>query len=102
MFGFVKRRREFIVEENDVMDVLKAINTHLHYLDGQVGNCGWGDGEESKWFVTFYANNKKYSRIIQDLNEIGEFKLSIRPKGQIDWCFNRKLIEIEAKEESQA
>lgn len=104
MFGFVKRRREFIVDEKDVMDVLKTINTHLHYLDGQVGIHEWGGDDlviEMKWFIVFYANNKKYSRIIQDLNEIGEFKLSIRPKGQIDWCFNRRLMEIEAKEESQ-
>lgn len=102
MFGFTKRRREFIVDEQDLIHVLKAINNNLHYLDGQVGNCGWGDGEESKWFVLFYANNRKFSQIIQDLNEIGEFKLSVRPKGKIDWCFSRKYLGIEAKKESKA
>ena len=70
MFGFTKRRRELIVDEQDLIYILKAINANLHYLDGQVGNCGWGDGEESKWFVLFYANNRKFSQIIQDLNEI--------------------------------
>ena len=88
MSSIFKKTREFIVEEKDVIDVLKAINKHLGWLDGQVGNCGWAE-EPTKWFITFDATDKKYGRIINDLNEIGEFKLDVRPKGQMDVYFER-------------
>lgn len=89
-----KKQREFVVEENTGMDVLKAINTHLRYLDGQVGNCGWGGEDESKWFISFYATDKKYANIIKDLKEIGEFRIDIRPGGQMDVCFERKGVLV--------
>lgn len=101
--SIIKREREFIVEEQDVMDVLKAINEHLGYLNGSIGNCGWGDGEESKWFIMFYARDGKYQKIVSTLQEIGEFKLDVRPKGQIDIYFERcEECEGMTEEEAQA
>ena len=100
--GIFKKEREFIVEEQDVMDVLKAINKHLGYLDGAVGNCGWGDGLESKWFVSFYARDNKYQRIVNTLKEIGEFKLDVRPKGKIDIYFERYDEVFTEEEDAQA
>ena len=87
-----KKDRDFIVEEKDVMDVLKVINNHLHYLDGQVGNCGWGGSLETKWFISFKATDKKYICIVDDLKEIGHFTAEFRPKGQMDiWFLKEEL-----------
>ena len=83
-----KASREFIVNEGDIVSVLSVIDNHLGYFDGQIGNRRWGEGFESEWFVTFVCSEKKFKKILADLNAIGEFKLEVHdPKGEYDWCF---------------
>ncbi len=85
-----KESREFIIEERDVTTVLTVINQHTKFQHVLVGNCGWADGEESKWYVVFDETNKQYGNIVADLSELGEFKLNVRPsKKQTDVCFER-------------
>ena len=88
--SILKESREFIVEEKDVTTVLTAINQHTKFQQVSVGNCGWGDGEESKWYVIFDASNKQYGSIVADLSELGDFRLNVRPsKKQTDVYFER-------------
>ena len=92
MLSIFTKPREFIVDEKDVMDVLKTINTHLRYLDGQVGIHEWGGDDlviEMKWFIAFYATDKKYEKIVKDLQKIGTFRLEVRPGGKEDIYFER-------------
>lgn len=85
-----KESREFIVEEKDVTTVLTTINQHTKFQHLLVGNCGWGEGEESKWYVVFDASNKQYGKIVADLSELGEFRLNVRPsKNRTDVYFER-------------
>ena len=69
MFKF-KKTRQFIVDEGDVMIVLKAVSNCQDWFDGRTGNCGWAD-EPNKWFVTFRATDKQYVNIIKKLREFG-------------------------------
>ena len=69
MFKF-KKTRQFIVDEEDVMFVLKAVSNCQDWFDGSTGNCGWAD-EPNKWFVTFRATDKQYVNIIKKLREFG-------------------------------
>ena len=83
-----KASREIIVDESDIVKILAVIGNHLGYFDGQIGNCRWGEGLESKWFISFVCSEKKFKKILADLNAIGEFKLEVDdPKGEYDWCF---------------
>lgn len=87
--GMVSKTREFIVEEKDVTMVLDVINKHRKTFNLYVGNCGWAD-TPNKWFISFDAKDKNYGKIINELNEMGTFKLDVRPKGQVDLWFTRK------------
>ena len=83
-----KSSREIVVEESDIVKILAVIGNHLGYFDGQIGNCRWGEGLESKWFISFVCSEKKFKKILTDLNAIGEFKLEVHdPKGEYNWCF---------------
>lgn len=95
MFKYFKKFRELIIEENDLMDVLRVVNLNFGYLDGSVGNCGWRD-EPTKWFITFYANNKKYGRLMNDLNKLGYFKLTVNEQGKtyVDFERNKPIEEV--------
>lgn len=72
--SFVTKRRHLIVEENDVMTVLKVLNevksnSKIHILMSmEVGNCGWTD-DPTKWFIHFDATNKQWSSVITKINE---------------------------------
>lgn len=85
---YVKRRREFIVEEKDVTTVMAVINENRKFYDTRLGNCGWEE-EPSKWFIMVDLNDKQYGEVIRKLNEMGTFKLDVRPRGQVDLCFER-------------
>lgn len=97
MLNIFKKEREFVVEEKNVMNVLKVINNHLGYLEGQVGNCGWAE-EPTKWFVVFYATNKRYGNILEELNKMGTFKLTVRPGGKTDIYFEENEVKEEESE----
>lgn len=85
------KNREFIVDEKDVTTVLGVMNRHLRcYYSLQVGNCGWAGELANKWFIMFDSSDRQYNKIVKSLSEIGEFKLDIRPKGDVDLCFERK------------
>ncbi len=85
---FMKKTHMFIVEEKDVTTVLAVINKHRRYYDTRVGNCGWAE-EPNKWFIGFDMRDKYYGEVVRDLNEIGNFKLDVRPAGQVDLIFNK-------------
>ena len=44
-----KASREIIVDESDIVKILAVIGNRLGYFDGQIGNCRWSEGLESKW-----------------------------------------------------
>jgi hypothetical protein len=64
------RRRRIIVEEGDIVNVIKVINQNrplLYTSDLSVGNCGWND-EKTKWFIFFTVTNSQWKNIRQELN----------------------------------
>lgn len=90
MLSIFKIYRSFIIDEKDVTTVLGVINrNHKIVSELSVGNCGWGDGLEKKWFIHFYATDKTYGNIVKGLKDIGTLTLDVRPKGQVDICFER-------------
>lgn len=89
MLNIFKKQREFIVEEKDVTTVLNVVNREMWTFDYRIGNCGWAD-ETTKWFIIFDMNDKHYGNVINDLNDIGAFRLSIRPSGQVDLYYEVK------------
>ena len=72
---FIEKKMNFIMDENDVMSVLKIINEHheitIFNKDYCVRNCGWAD--VSKWFILGDVTRKSYNMIISDLRQ--QFKL---------------------------
>lgn len=84
-----KKFREIIVEESDVMLVLKVIGDTLGYFDGQVGKCGWAD-EPTKWFITFEISDAKYGKICNGLGKFGLFELHVSQKGKERIYYVRK------------
>lgn len=76
LFGYViARRRRLIVEEKDMMSVLRALDTvsrssKLPYaMSMEVGNCGWAD-EPTKWFVEFDATDRRWKNVIAELKHV--------------------------------
>jgi len=60
----------FIMDENNVTEVLKIINKH--HKNPIVKNCGWAD-DVNKWFIMGYISVKRYNMIINELRK--NFKL---------------------------
>ena len=89
MINFIRKRREFILEEKDVTTVLNAVNSISLFSSKCAANCGWGGNEKSKWFIVFYVTDKAYGNIVKKLNTIGKFGLDVRPGGQVDITFER-------------
>ena len=85
---FIKKEREFIVEEKDVTSVLTVVNREAKFISYHIGNCGWAN-HPNKWFITFYATDKKYGRIMKGLTENGKFTVDVRPGGQVDLWFEK-------------
>ena len=86
MMFFFERRREFIVEEKDVTTILSVVGHEANVINYNIGRCGWQD-HPNKWFISFYASDRKYGKIMRCLTEIGEFKVNTRPNGQVDLWF---------------
>lgn len=66
----VIKRRYLVVDECDVMNVLRCVN----FINGEskilimnkmeIGNCGWVD-EPDKWFIHYNASNKQWHKLIE-------------------------------------
>ena len=75
--------REFILEEEHVVNVLKVINKHRKLYGYRIGNCGWSD-MPTKWFIMFDVTDKTYGKIVRDLRRIGDFNLEVSPSGVVN------------------
>ena len=77
------RRCHLVVEEDDVIRVLKVINKHHKLVPNMsVGNCGWGD-DTKKWFIHFTTTKHKWDLIRTELKVIRVFKNTEIPKNCI-------------------
>ena len=85
---FIKKRRDFIVEEKDVTTILSAVGREAKTTNYCIGNCGWAD-QPNKWFISFYTTDKRYGRIMKKLTGIGKFTANTRPGGQVDLWFEK-------------
>lgn len=85
------KTREFLMDEKDVTTVLSVINRHRTGLDSiiSVANCGWAN-EPTTWFVLFETSEKRYRKIVNDLKEIGELYVDVRPSGMTSIGFKRE------------
>ena len=73
------REHEIILDESEVLDTLRVINTHQRWSINQklaVGDCEW-DFDATKWYIYFSATNWQWKLIINDLSEKG-YTLEIR------------------------
>ena len=72
---FINKKMNFIMDESDVMTVIKIIDkhhkNHIFSKNYCVKNCGWAD--VSKWFILGDVTRKSYNMIISDLRK--QFKL---------------------------
>lgn len=72
---FINKKMDFIMDEDDVMSVIKIIDKHhkITFFSKNycVRNCGWVD--VSKWFILGDVTRKSYNMIISDLRK--QFKL---------------------------
>ena len=72
---FINKTMNFIMDESDVMAVIKIIDKHhkITFFSKNycVKNCGWAD--VSKWFILGDVTRKTYDMIISDLRK--QFKL---------------------------
>lgn len=80
MFMFQKRRN-LVVEENDVTAVLTVINRHQGFFSNDnkiVTNCGWAK-DPSKWVIQFYATEREWGLMTTDLSKLGEITVKVKP-----------------------
>ena len=61
----IVKRRNVIVNEIDIVKVLKALDTK-HINDVRIGNCGWND-DAHKWFIYFKVSNNKWHKLVREL-----------------------------------
>lgn len=85
---FIKKRREFIVEEKDVITILSEVDRNSNISRYNIGKCGWADNP-TKWFVSFYATDKQYGKIMKSLTKNGKFIVNTRPGGLVDLWFEK-------------
>lgn len=85
------KRRHIVMEEQDVVTVLAAIDAHqtiFSNVSKNVGNCGWAN-DPTKWFITFYASDRRWGKIAADLSNIGEITVKVSPRGATELYFKR-------------
>lgn len=82
--AFKFSRRHIIVDEANVIVILDAINRQrcCNSQDLRVGNCGWAS-DPSKWYVAFTASDKKWMRIIDEMNAKGYQFIIKGPKSEV-------------------
>lgn len=71
-----KVRHRVIVEEQELLSFLKALDTvsqeskrHVLLKDMELGNCGWKD-KPDKWYVFFDLANKHWRSLIMTLDKL--------------------------------
>lgn len=67
------KEHELILEEEDVLDVLKVVNEFRVWYVNQklsVDTCGWED-EPTKWAIYFNATSLQWCKIFNDLTDKG-------------------------------
>ena len=69
-----------------ICDWIHCFWISVNVINYNIGRCGWQD-HPNKWFISFYASDRKYGKIMRCLTEIGEFKVNTRPNGQVDLWF---------------
>lgn len=76
MMGFFKKRQIVTTEEN-VTTILSVVNFQHAVIKG-VGKCVWKK-VPAEWNVTFYTSDKRWRKIVDDLNGCGVLLLVARP-----------------------
>lgn len=80
---FIYKTMDFIMDENDVMSVIKIIDKHhkITFFSKNycVKNCGWAD--VSKWFILGDVTRKSHYMIMNDLRK--QFKLEKKEQKRI-------------------
>lgn len=77
------KKRELIVEEKDVTTVLEAINRHQGLFSNNnktTGNFGLASAP-TRWFVRFYASDRQWGRIAEELSKTGRFEVTVSKGG---------------------
>ena len=65
--NLITERHRLIVEECDVIRVLRTINAqHKSVPEMKVGSCGWVD-DPSKWFIFFTTTRAKWDKLVKEL-----------------------------------
>lgn len=70
---FVPKRHYLIVDEKNVLEVLREIDKQIVWYINQslsIDNCMWAD-DPTKWFINFNASEDQWMSIIDGLEEIG-------------------------------
>ena len=78
---FVPKRHYLIVNEGNVLEVLRVIDEQrLWYVNQnlRIDNCGWAD-DRKKWFIHFDSSEDQWMSIIDGLESRG-FDLVIKNK----------------------
>ena len=82
------RRCHLVVEEEDIIRVLKVINKHHRLVPNMaIGNCGWGD-DTKKQFIYFTTTEYKWDLIRNDLKVVRVFKNTDIPKDKIGTVYS--------------
>lgn len=77
----VTKSYQLVVEEKDVTKTLKVINAHHRFVpDMQVGNCGWAEDDNNKWFIRFTTSKAKWKVIRSELKVHRVFESTDIPK----------------------
>lgn len=88
---FYQKRRNLIVEVDDVTAVLDVINQHQGFFSNNnkiVRNCGW-ETDPTKWVIKFYASEKEWGLMAEELSAFGEIAVKVKPSGITDLYFGR-------------
>ena len=88
---FKNKKRELIVEEKNVTTVLDAINRHQGLFSNNnktTGNCGLAS-EPTRWYVRFYASDRQWGRIAEELSKTGRFEVTVSKGGTAELYYTK-------------
>lgn len=84
---FIYRTHTIFMNEEDVMDALKALNCNGIY-DVDVGNCGWAD-DERKWSIIFTTNDNIWDSIVKYLGIVRVWYSTDIPKDTEGYIYSK-------------